>query len=161
MSDHLVTGLPLSFSPEALPRRMSFSRFLTSLLVTCPKYPTILLPHKTLSLTGSCISLMIEMLVYSAVRRIFSILSQTNIWKASILLASSAFNNYVSGYKGYQRKQVIVSVFSLSFWRSCNYTWHYAVWSQLICSQLFVIVFLPTSLHLLRWWSLNIPIQKC
>ena len=64
MIDHLDGDLPLSLLAGALARRMSFLRLKTSLLVACTKYPRIRLSHKTISLTGSCILLTIEMRGY-------------------------------------------------------------------------------------------------
>ena len=55
MSDHLIEDLPFPLLPRALPKttRMSLSKFPTSFLVTCPKYPKMHLSHKTLGLTSS------------------------------------------------------------------------------------------------------------
>ena len=96
MSDQLVGDLPHLLFSAVLPRRMSSSRFSTSLQVTWQKYPRMRLSHKVLDLTGFCISLTIEMLVCRAIQGILNILHQTHISKASIFLLSSAFNVHVS-----------------------------------------------------------------
>ena len=88
--------LPLPFSTVVLLKKMFFLRLLSSLLVTCPKYPRMRFSHKTFSLTGSCILLTIEILVRQAKQSILSILHQTHISKASILLLTSVFSVHVS-----------------------------------------------------------------
>lgn len=47
MSDHVVEALPLPLLRGGLPKRMSFSRFLTPLLVIFPNYPRMRLSHRT------------------------------------------------------------------------------------------------------------------
>ena len=96
MLGHLVEDLPHPILPEPLPKRMSYSRFQTSLVVTCLKYPRTNLSHKALSLTASSISVTIGMLGHRAVEIILLIFCQHRIWKVSILLLSSVLNIHVS-----------------------------------------------------------------
>ena len=112
MSNHLVEDLPPARLSRVFPRRISFSRFLTYLLFTCPKYSRMLhLSHKTFSLTSSCISLTIEML-FIALSRISSTSLTRPTSKVSILLLSSAFNVHVSG--AYRETEKTSSCINLS-----------------------------------------------
>ena len=88
MFEHLVEDLPLLLLPGPLPKRASFLRFPTSLLVTCPKYTS----RNTPSLTSCCTLMTIEMLVCRAVQGILRILHQTQISKALILFLPYTFH---------------------------------------------------------------------
>ena len=110
-SDHLVRDLPVFLFPEALPRRISFSRFSTSLLATWPKYFRMRLSSKTLDLTGSCISLTSEMLVHRAVQ--VSGVSSTSFARPTsqrrrLFFYRPPLMSMDSHHIGKQRKQVIV-----------------------------------------------------
>ena len=59
MLAHLVGDLPLPLESNTQSNRMSFSRFSSFLLTTCPKYPMMRFSHRTLFLTGCGSSSMI------------------------------------------------------------------------------------------------------
>ena len=79
---NVVRDLPLPLLPGASPKRMSFSRLPSSLLIIWPKYCSMRLSHRTLSLIASSSSLMIDTFVCLVIQGIRSILHQTHISKA-------------------------------------------------------------------------------
>ena len=96
ISDYLVKDFHLHLLAGALPKRISFLKYPTFLLVTCAKYSRMRLSHKTLGMIGSCILLMIELLVCHAAQGFLSTFCHTHISKTLILLLSPAFNVHVS-----------------------------------------------------------------
>ena len=92
------------FFSGTLPRKMSFSRFPTSLLITRPKYPRMRFLPKTLSLIDSSILLVIEMLVCHTVQVISaSFTRSTSQRHSSSTIHLSMFSRNI----GKQRKKLI------------------------------------------------------
>ena len=98
-------------------RRMSFSRFPTSLLVTWPKYPRMRLSHKILNQTGSCISLTFEMSICRAVKGSSASIARPIFQRRRFFFHLPPLLSIFSHHIGKQRKQKTVQDSSLPFYR--------------------------------------------
>ena len=106
MSNHLFGDLHLPLLARAFLKRISFSRFPTSLLVICFPITLECGSHRTCSLIGSCFLLMIKLLFFTH----FQVSSASFVRSATSFFIICHQHRMFTQHIGKWRKQVIVQV---------------------------------------------------